>query len=157
VHVARAAVSWRARKWLDVGLTWKFMWGKSNLDQVEDYSRHQVMASATIRWGAGGMAPPRLTLPRDSRRPEVVLRVTHLARDAGEVALVGSFNDWDPEKNPMLQHEETWSAELEPPPGLHQYMIWVDGKIIAPQDCGRWMADGFGGRNCVFFRGGPKK
>jgi len=157
VNVASASATWRARRWLDVGLTWKFMWGISNLDEVDNYSRHQVMATATFRWGAGGMEPPRIQLPEESRRPEAVLQVTHLDRDAKAVSLVGSFNDWDPKKNPMLQHEETWSAELEPPDGLHQYMIWVDGKIVAPQDCGRWMADGFGGQNCVIFVGGSGK
>lgn len=151
VHAVRGAVSWRARRWLDVGLEWRFLWGQSDLDSVEDYSRHQVVATATFRWQGGGMERPRLRLPPQTFRPAQALRADHLSRDASEVAVVGNFNRWDAEKNPMLRHRESWSAVLQPPPGLQQYMISVDGKITPPQNCERWINDGFGGRNCVVF------
>ncbi len=155
VHTIRGSVSWRAKEWMNLGLRWSLLWGGSNLDGVEGYSRHQVIAAATFHWQGGGMKTeiPTLRLPPQTFQQEPTLRAEHLSRDASEVAVVGTFNGWDPEKDPMVQHRESWSAVLRPPPGLWQYMISVDGKIEPPQSCERWMADGFGGRNCVVFIG----
>lgn len=59
-----------------------------------------------------------------------------LADPAAErVALVGSFNLWSEEANPLVWNEDggVWTASVRLPPGVHEYAYVVDGD--------RWTAD----------------
>lgn len=59
-----------------------------------------------------------------------------VAPQAGSVALVGDFNDWDPRRTPMtfLSRERgVWAAELPLGPGRYRYAFLLDGA--------RWQAD----------------
>ena len=52
------------------------------------------------------------------------------APSATLVSLVGDFNGWDPQKNPMRQGvDKTWSTSLELKHGHHRYAFWVDGVL----------------------------
>jgi 1,4-alpha-glucan branching enzyme len=62
-------------------------------------------------------------------------RVLHLvdffcrAPHAQSVALVGDFNQWNPQTHPMTRRPDgAWSIRLELPHGHHQYQFLVDGK-----------------------------
>ena len=58
-------------------------------------------------------------------RAEVCCR----ASGAKAIALVGSFNDWDPRANPMTEQADgTWVAALSLPPGFYRYKFLVDGQ-----------------------------
>jgi hypothetical protein len=109
----------------------------------EGYARHQVLGGVAVQWS---WARSR---PTETRAREGVLRVTLVAPDARIVAVVGTFNGWDPTRHPLRRTGGAWEGELRLPPGSHQYGLWVDGTIRAPERCERRVADGFGGTSCV--------
>lgn len=65
-----------------------------------------------------------------SLRPEhSVVFFTCDARSAKSVSLVGDFNDWQPEVNPMQQMPDgCWTVRLELRHGSYRYLFLVDGK-----------------------------
>ncbi|MFC1828026.1 glycogen-binding domain-containing protein [Thermodesulfobacteriota bacterium] len=51
------------------------------------------------------------------------------APDAGEVFLMGDFNQWDPKKHPMKKDEKgVWKKAVMIPPGTYEYKFKVDGR-----------------------------
>ena len=69
-----------------------------------------------------------------------------------EIALVGSFNGWDPDAMPMSRAKGgAYRATLEFEPGQkHQFRYLVNGEHW----CNDWQADGYvqndqGGDNCI--------
>lgn len=146
LHWAQAEVLVKARPWLKVGIRWQSLWGSSNL--ADDYSRHQVSATLQFHWDVG-LARQRISLPREVSQPDQRLRITYVAPAAQQVALVGTFNHWDPKEHPLKLVDDVWHITITPGSGVHQYMLWVDGDICPPPQCTRWMDDGFGGKNCM--------
>ncbi len=52
---------------------------------------------------------------------------------ASRVVLIGDFNDWNPEANPLRRDERHWSVTLSLKPGRYRYSYVVDGSS--------WQAD----------------
>jgi hypothetical protein len=52
---------------------------------------------------------------------------------AGRVALIGDFNDWNPDANPLQRRSSQWSVTLKLKPGRYRYSFVVDGSS--------WQAD----------------
>ena len=51
------------------------------------------------------------------------------APDAGQVFIVGDFNDWDPAAHPMKrQPDGAWRIDLPLNHGHHHYLFLIDGK-----------------------------
>jgi 1,4-alpha-glucan branching enzyme len=46
--------------------------------------------------------------------------------DANSVALVGTFNDWDKEANPMVKDGDVWKCTLELEAGKYEYQFVVN-------------------------------
>jgi 1,4-alpha-glucan branching enzyme len=46
---------------------------------------------------------------------------------AKTVSLVGDFNNWKPEKNPMTKTGDDWQTKIRLPKGTYQYRFVVDG------------------------------
>jgi hypothetical protein len=69
--------------------------------------------------------------------------------NATNVALVGDFNGWDKQKNPMKKTgEHTWAADLPMSKGSYQYLLLVDGKVWKNDPSNTsCVPDGFGGYN----------
>jgi len=90
--------------------------------------------------------------PSQERRAEkpfskpFVFRYTNPAQ---QVFVVGSFNQWSPEANPMERLVDgAWQTVIELPRGHHQYCFLVDGvRTLDPK--GSTEADGQGGK-CNF-------
>ncbi len=61
------------------------------------------------------------------------------APEAQQVSLVGDFNQWDPNANPMIrQPDGQWLASLELNHGYHLYVFLVDGeRVLDPKAAGR--------------------
>ncbi len=70
-----------------------------------------------------------------------------LEAEAGSaVAVAGTFNDWDPTKNPMKDNPDSgkFATAVKMSPGKHEYKFVVNGEWIidpnckdgAPNDCG---------------------
>jgi 1,4-alpha-glucan branching enzyme len=49
--------------------------------------------------------------------------------DAGEVILIGDFNNWNPKKHPMKRDGNgKWIKSVMVPPGNYEYKFLVDGQ-----------------------------
>jgi 1,4-alpha-glucan branching enzyme len=56
------------------------------------------------------------------------------ARGASQVSIVGDFNQWQPESDPLIkQPDGSWSVQLQLSHGHHQYMFLVDGEMKLDQ------------------------
>ncbi len=79
---------------------------------------------------------------------EVVL--TFYAPDARTVAVAGSFNDWNPQANP-LEHatDGEWSIRLMLRSGQYEYRFVVDGVWADDPKAAARAANPYGGLNSV--------
>ncbi len=69
---------------------------------------------------------------------------------AREVLVAGSFNDWQAQAMPMSkQRGGNWTAELLLKPGHYEYRFVVDGQWQDDPMAARFVANPFGGLNCV--------
>lgn len=69
---------------------------------------------------------------------------------AREVAVAGTFNGWRPEATPMKKHRGgRWSTGLLLAPGQYEYRFVVDGRWQDDPMAPRFVANPFGGLNCV--------
>ena len=73
-----------------------------------------------------------------------------VAPQASSVSVVGTFNDWDPGKNPMTRDSQgRWSVRLPLSPGRYEYQFLVDGKFLTDPNALEKDRDGFGHENAV--------
>jgi 1,4-alpha-glucan branching enzyme len=74
---------------------------------------------------------PAGTLNRYSaKRVSVPVNFVCYAPGANQVALIGDFNDWQPNAHPMKkQPDGAWMIQLQLSHGHHQYLFWVDGQL----------------------------
>ncbi|MEO8338131.1 MAG: glycogen-binding domain-containing protein [Nitrospirota bacterium] len=71
------------------------------------------------------------------------------SREAQQVFLAGTFNNWNPEDIPMKHLDDgTWSVELSLEPGNYEYKFVVDGVWWAPLGEG-CVTNPFGTLNCT--------
>jgi 1,4-alpha-glucan branching enzyme len=72
------------------------------------------------------------------------------AGDARKVSLVGEFNNWNPDADPMLRDGNgTWTKAKMLSPGNIEYKFWVDGQWIQDPENLRTCPNCFGTRNNV--------
>ncbi len=93
-----------------------------------------------------------------SRTPEALarqeMRLVSVSYDdprAHSVSVVGTFNGWSPQANPLVRGPDgIWRTEIRLQPGEFQYKLVVDGKrwIPDPRNPSR-VPDGFGAVNSV--------
>ena len=70
--------------------------------------------------------------------------------EAGSVYVAGTFNDWDPDSQPLTKSEDgLWRASIELEPGEHFYKFVVDGTWIQDPGNPESVDDGYGGVNSV--------
>jgi 1,4-alpha-glucan branching enzyme len=70
--------------------------------------------------------------------------------EAREVFVAGTFNDWQSHKTPMVKTGgDQWSTELRLKPGRYEYRFIVDGQWEDDPMAARFVANSFGGLNCV--------
>jgi len=68
---------------------------------------------------------------------------------AHEVFLAGDFNGWNPAASPLERNgDRCWSAEIEVPPGRHEYLYLTDGEW-RPDPAAECVPNPFGGVNSV--------
>ena len=69
---------------------------------------------------------PRAYSAKNISKPTAFL---YMGTDAQKVTIMGDFNDWDPEANPMKQQfDGAWRGEVMMSHGHHHYLFCVDGK-----------------------------
>ena len=70
---------------------------------------------------------------------------------ASSVCVAGTFNNWDPRRDPMTQESrDHWVRTIPLSPGAYEYCLVVDGEWILDPLNQLSVADAFGGRNSVF-------
>ena len=73
-----------------------------------------------------------------------------LSPEAQEVYLVGGFNNWDVNANPMKKDKKgLWKATLSLKPGRYEYRFLVDGNWENDPLCCDCVPNEFGSQNCV--------
>jgi len=116
-----------------VGLVWRFG-GPSQMSALEDVLR-------LVPGGEVGAPAPVAGRP-------ITLRLR--APDAAAVSVVGDFNGWQPEADPLHRTADGWWAtQLVLPAGTYEYAFLVDGRSKTPPEATVTVGDGFGGRNGV--------
>ena len=72
------------------------------------------------------------------------------APEAKDVSLVGNFNQWNTQANPMKKDKKgMWKATLPLETGRYEYRFFADGNWENDPSCWCWVANEFGGQNCV--------
>ena len=96
-----------------------------------------------------------------SRTPEPsdreVVRFELSAPRASHVALVGSFNEWNPVATPLSRDPASgkWVVSLRLSPGRHVYAFVVDGDVTADPSAPRAADDDFGSPSSVVLVAAP--
>jgi hypothetical protein len=94
---------------------------------------------------AGRQAPPTAT------PTTAAVRFVYVAPDAKSVALVGDFNQWNPDAVPLKRLSDgTWITDVPLSPGRYAYAFLVDGKLVADPSAPRATpSEDFGFANSV--------
>jgi 1,4-alpha-glucan branching enzyme len=76
--------------------------------------------------------------------------------DAGRISLVGEFNAWHPERNPMKKRKDgAWAVTMRlPGEGRFEYRFVVDGQQwVTDAEADGFATNPFGGRNSLVILG----
>jgi 1,4-alpha-glucan branching enzyme len=67
------------------------------------------------------------------------------------VSVVGTFNKWDPEKNPMRANPGSghYTTVIALTPGKHEYRFVVNGEWCMDSNCFESVPNGYGSLNSV--------
>lgn len=69
---------------------------------------------------------------------------------ATAVAVVGSFNQWDPQATPMsCEGGGLWTVHLALPPGRYEYRLVVDGRSMPDPQADASVGNAEGGSNSI--------
>jgi len=69
---------------------------------------------------------------------------------AKTVCVAGSFNEWRPEKMPLvLLGNGRWAGDLTVKPGRHEYLFVVDGQWLPDPNAKENVQNPYGGKNSV--------
>jgi pyruvate/2-oxoglutarate dehydrogenase complex dihydrolipoamide acyltransferase (E2) component len=114
-------------------------------------------------------APP-ITAPPPAKQPAAPLKgpakdgeprqvaFEHFSPDAGEIFLVGSFNNWDLTATPLKKGPGgRWTTKLVLKPGHYEYRFVVDGRWQDDPTAARFVANPFGELNCIIEVESPEK
>lgn len=109
-----------------------------------------VPVAAVLFLAMGFLLKGRLLMRNSIAEREIELALA--APQATTVAVVGDFNNWNPQRTRLIRasHEGLWRARLKLPPGVYQYSFVIDGTTWVPDPRAKTvLSDGFGGENSV--------
>src|SRR5579884_931217 len=69
--------------------------------------------------------------------------------DGDAVAVVGSFNHWDPQAHPLRRVDGAWQATVYLPPGTYPYAFAVGGRRVPDPDSRRALRGPLGDRYSI--------
>ncbi len=70
--------------------------------------------------------------------------------EAKEVFVAGSFNQWKPERAPLVPiGEGRWVSDLAVGPGRYEYLFVVDGEWMPDPNAKETVPNPYGGKNSV--------
>jgi len=87
---------------------------------------------------------------KSSKQKTKEIQFSLKAVEAKNVSLVGEFNNWNPDIDPMQKNENgRWTKIKMLSPGNMEYKFWVDGQWIQDPDNLRTCPNCFGTQNNV--------
>jgi hypothetical protein len=96
---------------------------------------------------APAVATPKAT-PKTNGPSHISLEL--VKPGAKTVCVAGSFNEWKPEKTPLVpKGNGRWVGDLAVKPGRHEYLFVVDGQWVPDPNAKETVANPFGGQNSV--------
>ncbi len=96
-----------------------------NTEKAVEKPADQAAPKAPAKKATKTAEPKKATA---SQQKLQLVRFTKFSPASSAVHIAGTFNDWNPTKNPMERTEDgTWTAELKLPVGQHQYKFIFDG------------------------------
>lgn len=104
-------------------------------------------AFGPFRSAAGTGATAALGPAAEAREGAIYVQFRLEADAASNVALAGSFSDWQPTHGMQQSVDGVWTILLPLPPGVHDYNFIVDGERWVPDPYAPQVDDGFGGVN----------
>lgn len=87
--------------------------------------------------------------------PRLYVQFRIEAADAGEVALAGSFTDWEPRYSLQQATPGVWTIMIPLEPGVHDYTFVIDGDRWVVDPDAPQVTDSFGGSNSRLFLAAP--
>jgi len=91
-----------------------------------------------------------VAIPTPKPAPRNVVSLELMKPEAKSVAVAGSFNEWKPEKTPLISlGNGRWKGDLNVKPGRHEYLFVVDGQWLPDPNAKESVANPFGGTNSV--------
>jgi 1,4-alpha-glucan branching enzyme len=92
--------------------------------------------------------PTTASVPAPARSNHISLEL--VKPDAKQVCVAGSFNEWKPERTPLVPlGNGHWAGDLAVKPGRHEYLFVVDGQWVPDPNAKESVQNPFGGRNSV--------
>lgn len=121
-------------------------------------SRAGADASQRVTHAGPSSASPQLVSRTPTATDREVVRFELSAPRASHVALVGSFNEWNPVATPLSRDPASgkWVVSLRLPPGRHVYAFVVDGDVTADPSAPRAADDDFGSPSSVVLVAAPR-
>ena len=144
----------RKRRSRSLGLRWLFEPRAINLRPVwVPLAAAAVVALVWLGGRLGGDGEPvtRVAAVSDT----IFVRFQLIAPEAQQVAIAGSFSEWQPDALPLVKEDGgVWSITLPLPLGEHEYQFVIDGERWVPDPKAHAQVDdGFGGTNSVVIVG----
>jgi len=101
---------------------------------------------------ANTQSPKPISPPVPPAKPALqpTISLEFVRPGAKQVAVAGSFNDWKPERTPLVQiGNGRWVGDLAVKPGRHEYLFVVDGQWLPDPNAKENVQNPFGGKNSV--------
>jgi 1,4-alpha-glucan branching enzyme len=73
------------------------------------------------------------------------------AAPGSKVSVAGTFNNWDPAKNPMKDNPDSghFKTVIAIPPGKYEYKFIINGSWCVDPNCADRIPNGYGSMNSV--------
>jgi 1,4-alpha-glucan branching enzyme len=105
---------------------------------------------STAETNAASKQSKRTSASTSAQSKTTKVPVSLQASRANTVAIAGSFNAWDPKKNPLRQENPgNWKTQLDLAPGRYEYRFVVDGQWLDDPKATQLVGNPYGGTNCV--------
>jgi 1,4-alpha-glucan branching enzyme len=113
--------------------------------KIKKKLKHTATKVEAVKAEAVPAAAPAPTAPKANH-----VSLELVKPDAKTVYVAGSFNEWKPEKTPLVSlGNGRWAGELAVRPGRHEYLFVVDGQWMPDPNARETVQNPFGGRNSV--------
>lgn len=107
------------------------------------------------RGGTAPMDPGLFAAGDDGADPRMYVQFRLEVPNASQVALAGSFTEWQPEHELTEISPGVWSTMVPLEPGVYDYTFVIDGEQMVVDPYAPRVADSFGGSNSRLFLPAP--